>query len=85
MLGWRNRRADDEPDLPDHEYIVAAMAVDPSDPNGVSLAFIALKPAPYARPDGLPEPGVIEPTRIFEPWQRGDYWRNVKITTEESE
>ena len=70
-------------DLPDPSYIVAAMAVDPSDPRGVATAFIALEPTRHACPDGLPEPGVIEPSQVFKPCQRGDYWRNVTITYEE--
>jgi hypothetical protein len=61
------------------------MAVDPGDPSGVALALVPLEPVPYAPPDELPEPGVIDPTQIFKPWQRGDYWHNVTITHEEFE
>lgn len=81
----RGRRADDERDHPDPVVIVAAIAVDPADPSAVALAHVALEPVPYAGPDGLPEPGVIEPTQVFKPWQRGGYWRNVTITYEEPE
>ena len=81
----RRGRADDESDLPDQPYIVAAMAVDPADPSGVAVALVPLEPVPYADPDGLTEPGVIEPTRVFKPWLRGEYWRNVTVTYEEFE
>jgi hypothetical protein len=83
-VGWSGW-PDDEPDHPDHTYIVAAVAVDPADPSGVAVALVPMEPVPYADPDGLTEPGVIEPTQVFKPWLRGDYWRNVTITHEEFE
>jgi hypothetical protein len=77
-------RADDERDLPDHPYMIAAIAVDPASPTGYAIARVPLEPVPYARPDEL-QNGVIDPTRVFRPWPFGDDWRNVLITHEEFE
>ena len=83
-VGW-SRRADDERDHPDPVVIVAAVAVDPADPSGVAVALVPLEPVQYAPPDGLPEPGVIEPTQVFKPWISSADWRTVTITYEEFE
>jgi hypothetical protein len=83
-VGW-SRPRDGEPDHPDQAYIVAAVAVDPGNPSGIAIARVPLEPVPYAPPDGLPEPGVIEPTQVFKPWISSEAWRGVTITYEEFE
>jgi hypothetical protein len=75
------RRNDEEPDHPDHPYIVAAVGVDPEDPSAVAYAYRELQPVPYAAPDELQD-DVIEPTAVYKPWLPGRFWDNVTITVE---
>ena len=83
-VGW-SRRKDDEPDHPDHVFIAADVSVDPTVPGSVVIARVPMEPVPYAPPDGLPEPGVIEPTQVFKPWIPSADWPNVTIMYEEFE
>lgn len=82
MLSWSNRRDDEEPDHPEHPYIVAAVGIDPAGPGIVAIARRALQPVPYAPSEDEQDDDVIEPTAIFKPWLLGRDWKNVEITVE---
>ena len=63
-VAWSRRRGD-EPEDPDHPYILAGIEIDPANPNVVARAYLPLTPVPYSRPDDVQEDGVIEPTALF--------------------
>jgi len=79
-VAWSNRR-DDEPDHHDQPFIVAAVGIDPANPDAVSLARVPLQPVPYAAPSELQD-DVIEPTAVFKPWLKYTDWDNVEIKVE---
>ncbi len=79
-VGWSRRRRD-EPDHPEHPFILAVVGIDPANPDAVAVARVALQPVPYAPPDDEQD-GVIEPTAVFKPWLPYTDWDNVEITVE---